>query len=43
MRLHPSMSARVRNGIVLALVLALPAALLALAAEATASRLAAQA
>ena len=43
MRLHPSMSARVRNGIVLALVLALPAALLALAAEASASRLAAQA
>lgn len=43
MRLHPSMSARLRNRIGLALVLTLSAALVALVAEASASRLAAQA
>jgi uncharacterized lipoprotein YmbA len=43
MRLHPSMSARLRNRIVLALVVTLSGALVALVAEASASRLAAQA
>ena len=43
MRLHPSMSARLRNRIVVALVLTLSGALVALVAKASASRLAAQA